>query len=181
MTTTRLERDDYLMRVARLTAKRSTCLRGQVGIVLVMQNRIIATGYNGSPPGQDHCIDVGCEQQDFPGPVVPSPRGIDDQDVLIPVKLERGIVDARIPLNFFDVGCQRTVHAEANALAFAARYGIPTGGAAAISTHSPCRACALLLRSAGVLSLFYDQEYRATPWEVCKEIGLALIPFNQDE
>ncbi|MFH0951847.1 MAG: dCMP deaminase family protein [Patescibacteria group bacterium] len=51
--------DDYFMAVAKIIATRSTCDRLQAGAVLVKNNRIIATGYNGSPPGLPHCDDVG--------------------------------------------------------------------------------------------------------------------------
>lgn len=51
--------DDYFMAVAKLIATRSTCNRLRAGAVLVKNKRIIATGYNGSPPGLDHCDDVG--------------------------------------------------------------------------------------------------------------------------
>lgn len=47
------------MAVARLVATRSTCDRLAAGAVLVKNNRIISTGYNGSPPGLPHCDDVG--------------------------------------------------------------------------------------------------------------------------
>lgn len=51
--------DDYFMAVAKLVATRSTCDRLQAGAVLVKDKRIIATGYNGSPPGLKHCDNVG--------------------------------------------------------------------------------------------------------------------------
>ena len=41
-------------------ATRSTCLRRQVGAVLVRDKRILATGYNGAPRGMAHCLDIGC-------------------------------------------------------------------------------------------------------------------------
>ena len=47
--------DDYFMALARIIATRSTCDRLRAGAVLVKDNRIIATGYNGSPPGLPHC------------------------------------------------------------------------------------------------------------------------------
>ena len=56
----RMSWDDYFMAIAELASKRATCPRRSVGAVLVKNKRIIATGYNGSPPGQPHCIDVGC-------------------------------------------------------------------------------------------------------------------------
>lgn len=52
--------DEYFMQLAGVAASRSTCLRRAVGAVLVRRRRILATGYNGSPPGFPHCIDEGC-------------------------------------------------------------------------------------------------------------------------
>ena len=58
----RLGRDEYFMEIARTVARRSTCLRASVGAVVVSsRNRILGTGYNGSPPGHPHCLDVGCK------------------------------------------------------------------------------------------------------------------------
>lgn len=51
---------DYFMALAELVASRATCPRRHVGAVLVLDNRVIGTGYNGSPPGQPHCDEVGC-------------------------------------------------------------------------------------------------------------------------
>lgn len=51
--------DDYFMAIAKLIASRGTCDRLYAGSVLVKDNRIISTGYNGSPPGLPHCLDEG--------------------------------------------------------------------------------------------------------------------------
>lgn len=59
-----------------------------------------------------------------------------------------------------DGGCLRTIHAEANAIAFAARAGAETNGASLYCTHSPCFACAKLLVSAGIRHVVYGIEYR---------------------
>lgn len=109
------------MGVAWLLSKRSTCERGQVGAVIVKDDRIISTGYNGAPPGMPHCIDVGCDMED---------------------------------------GCQRAIHAEANAIAFAARNGVSVHEASVYCTHSPCIACAQLMLSAGIVAYYYVREYR---------------------
>jgi len=52
--------DDYFMEIATVVAKRSTCLRNQVGALFVKNKRILTTGYNGAPSGLDHCDQVGC-------------------------------------------------------------------------------------------------------------------------
>lgn len=51
--------DDYFMAIAKIVATRGTCNRLYAGSVLVKENRIIATGYNGSPSGLPHCDEVG--------------------------------------------------------------------------------------------------------------------------
>jgi len=55
----RPEWDEYFMRLAHLAATRATCDRKHVGAVIVRDRRVMATGYNGSPPGLPHCDDVG--------------------------------------------------------------------------------------------------------------------------
>lgn len=128
------------MEVARVFAKRSTCLRGRVGAVLVADGRIIATGYNGAPPGLPQCDEVGC-------------------DSLVLWKWEGPTTTARLPEQV-ELGCQRAVHAEANVIAFAARYGIRTGGATLYCTHGPCLKCAQLIVSAGIKHVVYETPYR---------------------
>lgn len=51
--------DDYFMAIVRIVAMRGTCDRLRAGAILVKKNRIISTGYNGSPPGLPHCDDAG--------------------------------------------------------------------------------------------------------------------------
>ncbi|MDR0468515.1 MAG: cytidine deaminase, partial [Peptococcaceae bacterium] len=59
----RPEWDDYFMDIADLVASRSTCLRRQVGCVVVKDRRILSTGYNGAPSGVAHCGEVGCRRE----------------------------------------------------------------------------------------------------------------------
>lgn len=61
---TRPSWDEYFLSIAREVATRSTCLRRHVGAVIVRDRRILCSGYNGSPPGQSHCTDVGCLLED---------------------------------------------------------------------------------------------------------------------
>ena len=55
----RLDRDEYFMQIAEVTAQRSTCSKLVVGAVAVKNNRIVCTGYNGSPAGMPHCSENG--------------------------------------------------------------------------------------------------------------------------
>lgn len=55
----KMEKDHYYMQLAATTALRGTCDRRQVGAVIVHDDRILATGFNGAPRGMDECIDVG--------------------------------------------------------------------------------------------------------------------------
>jgi len=56
----RIDWEQYFMAQAQLVALRSTCTRLMVGAIIVRENRIIASGYNGSVSDGDHCIDNGC-------------------------------------------------------------------------------------------------------------------------
>jgi len=56
--------DEYFMEIASVVAKRSTCLRSHVGALLVRNNRILSTGYNGAPTGLEHCEVVGCLREE---------------------------------------------------------------------------------------------------------------------
>lgn len=119
-------RQQIYMEICHVLRKRSTCKRGKVGAILVLDKRIVATGYNGSPPGAPHCIDLGCD----------------------------------VPANDHEVGCQRTIHAEANVIAFAARHGTACEGSTLYCTHGPCLKCAQLIACAGIIRVVYEVPYR---------------------
>lgn len=107
--------DEYFMEVARLAAKRSTCLRRQVGAVLVAEHRVLATGYNGSPAGLAHCLDIGCLRQ-----------------------------QKKIPSGQRHELC-RAIHAEQNAIIQAAKYGFAAKAAELYCSHQPCSICLKML------------------------------------
>ncbi len=123
---TRPSREETWMEIAHVLRKRSTCKRGKVGGLLIADSRIIASGYNGSPPGAPHCEDIGCD----------------------------------VPLNLHGAGCQRTLHCEANLVAFAARHGSRTEGSSLFCTHGPCLKCAQLIIAAGIVEIVYEIPYR---------------------
>ncbi len=53
--------DEYFLDITLAVSRRSTCLRAQVGAIIVKDKRILTTGYNGAPKGLPHCLDAGCE------------------------------------------------------------------------------------------------------------------------
>lgn len=63
----RMSKDDYYMGIAEAVSKRSTCLKRRYGCVIVNNDEIIATGYNGNPRGLENCCDRGyCNRLDKP-------------------------------------------------------------------------------------------------------------------
>lgn len=76
-------------------------------------------------------------------------------------------------------GCRRTVHAESNAIAFAAREGIATRGSTIYVTHSPCYDCAKLILNAGIRRVVYEVDYRdGTGRELLRAAGIELILWS---
>ena len=135
----RITRDELLANIAKLVAKRSTCLRSQVGAILATEGRVISMGYNGAPSGLPHCTEETC------GP---------------------------------DHPCTRTVHAEANVIAFAAKRGISTDGSTLYTTVSPCNDCAKLIINAGVRSVLFWESYRdLEPVQLMREAGILVEQY----
>lgn len=63
----RISKDEYYLGIALAVSKRSTCLKRHYGCVIVKNDEIIATGYNGSPRGEVNCCDIGsCQRLDKP-------------------------------------------------------------------------------------------------------------------
>jgi len=144
----RPSREHLLMDTARLWAARSTCSRLHVGCVVARDSRILTTGYNGTPSGMPHCNhDCDCG---YPG--------------------EGGLLFSGKHLSNCNSTkfCTQAVHAEANAIAFAARYGLTLEGAYLYTTHMPCLNCCMLIVNAGIIAVVWDQDYR-------DESGLKLL------
>jgi dCMP deaminase len=112
--------DEYFLSIAKLVARRSTCLRRVVGAVLVKQRRILATGYNGTPSGIIHCSEVGCLRERL-----------------------------KVPSGQRHELC-RGLHAEQNVLLQAALYGTSTAQSTLYITNQPCIICAKMLINAGI-------------------------------
>ena len=121
--------DTYFMNIAHALKLRGNCLRRQVAALIVRDQRIISTGYNGTPSGIRNCFEGGCPRC---AGAAPSGR---------------------------DLGDCRCAHAEENAIAQAARHGVALAGATLYCTNTPCLICARLIISSGIRHVIYEQDY----------------------
>lgn len=144
---TRPSWDEYFMQMAELTAKRSTCLRRQVGAVIVKEKHIIATGYNGAPRGLKHCDELGgCLRE----------------------KLQ-------VPSGQRHELC-RALHAEQNAIIQAATLGQSIEEGTIYVTHQPCAICAKMIINAGIKRIVVREGYPdELATEILDEAGLKVI------
>lgn len=125
--------DDYYMDIARAVARRSNCVRRQVGALIVVEKSIISTGYNGSPMGVRNCSDGGCP---------------------------RCASDAPPGAGYDTCIC---VHAEQNTFLLAARHGNSTAGGVLYSTLRPCFGCVKEAIQAGITEVVYADPYAYEP------------------
>lgn len=138
--------NEYFLELADLVASRSSCLRRQVGAVLVKNERIIATGYNGAPRGLNHCLEIGCLRDEM-----------------------------QIPSGHRYELC-RGVHAEQNAIINAAVYGVSTQGAVLYCTNQPCIICARMIINAGIIKVIHRGNFDdQLAMEFLKEAGIETI------
>lgn len=138
--------DQYFMGMAALTAKRSTCLRRQVGAVIVRDKHIIATGYNGAPRGIAHCEQRGgCLREKL-----------------------------KIPSGERHELCM-ALHAEQNAIIQAATLGQSIEGGTIYVTHQPCVICAKMIINAGIERIVVREGYPdQLARDVLSEAGLKI-------
>jgi dCMP deaminase len=141
-----IERDRYYMSIAEAVESGADCTGTHVGAVIVLGNRIISTGYNGTPEGFANCEDGGCV------------RCADSK------LYKAGQVEAMSDPNHVPgAGLDRCVcvHAEQNAFITAARFGISVDGATLYTTWSPCFSCLKEAVQAGIRRIVYKKWYRA--------------------
>lgn len=126
------------MKVALAWAEQSTCSRMSVGCVVALDGRTLSSGFNGAPRGMPHCDhECTCDvTSDYEG------TDIHEDDCHIGP-------DSCV-----------AVHAEANAVAFAARHGIALLGSTLYTTLTPCVKCAQLIVNAGVARVVWRTIYR---------------------
>jgi len=141
--------DTYFMQIADLVKTRSTCLRRQVGAVIVKDKRIVSTGYNGAPARTAHCLDIGCMREKL-----------------------------GIPSGQRHELC-RAIHAEQNAIIQAAHSSTTMDGATVYVTCQPCSLCAKMLINAGISRIVYAGDYPdELALEMLTEAGVVLDRFQ---
>ncbi len=142
--------DEYFMEMADLTARRSTCIRRQVGAVIVKDNRVMATGYNGAPMGIKHCEERG---------------GCLRQKLNIPSGERHELCMA--------------LHAEQNAIIQAAHLGQSIATGTIYVTHQPCVICAKMIINAGIKRIVVREGYPdQLALDVLNEAGLHIEIFG---
>lgn len=141
--------DEYFMEIADVVKKRSTCIRRQVGAILVKDKQILTTGYNGSPKNLEHCDKTGCKRQEL-----------------------------NIPSGQRHELC-RALHAEQNAIIQAAHNGVGINGSTLYVTTRPCVLCAKMCINAGISKIIYKGDYPDDMSnEMLEEAGIEMINFK---
>ncbi|OGC03993.1 cytidine deaminase [candidate division WOR-1 bacterium RIFOXYA12_FULL_43_27] len=121
--------DEYFLKITFDAAERATCVKRKVGAIIVKNNRILSTGYNGAPKGLEHCTEATCLRKKL-----------------------------NIPSGERHELC-RGLHAEQNAIIQAAVYGVNIEGGTLYCTFQPCVICVKMMLNAGIKRLVYKGDY----------------------
>jgi dCMP deaminase len=155
---TRPSFDDIAFQLTEVIAQRSTCPRLHVAaVIMTPDNRFVSGGYNGSLPGQPHCDEQLCVECSGTGEII-----VDGS--FNPLTLDCDICNGTGLVGngcIMESGhCIRTVHSEANAIAYAAKYGVSVNGCKMYVLAQPCISCAKLVISSGITEIIYRDKYR---------------------
>ncbi|UCG95601.1 MAG: cytidine/deoxycytidylate deaminase family protein [archaeon] len=144
--------DEYFMKIAEMVGRRGTCDRGRNGAVIVKNKRILSTGYVGSPVGLPHCDEAGHQMKEVSG---------DDKK---------------------SMHCVRTTHAEQNAIAQAARFGMSIEGGTIYTKMTPCYTCAKMIINSGIKRVVCAKDYHASEdtKNVFKAAGIEMVIIDKD-
>jgi dCMP deaminase len=142
--------DEYFMEITRVVATRSTCMRRQVGSVIVKDKRLLTSGYNGAPSGLSHCSQAGCIREKL---TIPSGER---------QELCRGL------------------HGEQNAIVQAALHGVSVAGGTLYCTHQPCITCTKMIVNAGIVRVVFENNYPdALAREIFAEAGIEVVHYSR--
>lgn len=145
--------DEYFINIMTAVGTRGTCDRGHVGCIIAKDNRILTTGYAGAPSGLAHCDDLGHEMHD-----VTHSDGRESSH------------------------CIRTIHAEQNAIAAAARHGVSIQDATLYCKMTPCYTCAKMICAVGINRVVAEKDYHAgaRSKEIFAEAGISYELLSTD-
>jgi dCMP deaminase len=144
--------DEYFMNIARVVASRSNCVKRFVGAVIVVDRRIISTGYNGTPRGVRNCNEGGC------------PRC--NQAAESGTRLDECLCS----------------HAEENAIVQAAYHGVSVRGSTIYTTLHPCLMCTKMIINAGIEEVVYSTPFplEEVSAGLFREAGVKLRQLGDD-
>ena len=125
----RPEWDEYFMSIAKVVATRSNCIKRKVAAIIVKDQRVVSTGYNGTPRGARNCNEGGC----------PRCNSMAESGTALEECL--------------------CCHGEENAITQAAYHGTSLKGATLYTTFAPCLLCTKMIINSGIREVVYNQEY----------------------
>ena len=149
----RISKPNYYLDIAQTVAKRGTCLRRKFGCIIVKNDIIVSTGYNGAPAGVKTCVERGeCLRKKL-----------------------------GIPSGTRHEMCY-AVHAEQNAIIQAAKLGVNIDGSTLYCTHQPCILCAKMIVNAGIVRVVYHSGYPDDfALDIFKEAGVQVECYTESE
>jgi dCMP deaminase len=138
--------DQYFMDIARVVASRSNCMKRKVAAVIVLDKRIISTGYNGTPRGTKNCNEGGCPRCNN---MAASGTSLDE--------------------------CLCS-HGEENAIVQASYHGVSLKDATIYSTFAPCLMCAKMIINSGIREVVYSTEYplNTSAFQLFRQAGVVV-------
>lgn len=149
----RIDLHTTYLKIAQIYSEMSYARRKKVGAILVKDGRIISTGYNGMPSGMTN----DCETR---APGMDEELGY--QSTMFSTKPE-------------------VVHAEVNAILFAAKHGQSTDGCTLYVTLSPCVHCAKIIIQSGIKHLYYTEDYReSSGLDLLKSLNIQCTKITID-
>lgn len=144
--------DTYFLELTNVVKKRSTCLRRHVGALIVKENHILSTGYNGVPTKITHCSEVGCLREKL-----------------------------KVPSGERHELC-RGLHAEQNAIIQAALHGVSIKDATIYTNTKPCSICTKMIINAGIKRIVYEVYYEdKLADDLLSETDIELCQIKKEE
>lgn len=159
------------LQIAYLISQESKCCSWKVGAVIEKDGRIISTGYNGSPAGGTNCCDHAEEQ----GWTKLVRNEMTNKHRLVLAKEHR-------PAHS-EWSAKNEIHAELNAILFAARKGSSIEGATLYCTASPCPDCTKAISQSGIKKVVYAERYDRSPdnWaDILLEAGIEVVEYQRN-